>query len=762
MRFSSFVTSTLLVAAGASERSTTPLADRDLPWDELRNQLSTEATLLATTNQNYFEDCYPEFQILPVSKRSNYRLIDAPSGICTDQIAPGFQTGNPMVSYDPDMTVYEIASKMTPSMGAVVAGKEPTTPEYDAAYLDVFMDPTNPAFNLPDFVLHPVAPGDVVAAVQFAKEHDIEISIKSSGHNYAGSSTKKNTLLLNMSRFRKYTDDGVVECNDESDSAPCKYALSRGMPGLIQVGGGQLNNDVYTKVKAVNEASPDGYKYHIAGAAAGTVSPMGWTMLGGLAGTTAGRRFGFGVDQPLQIEAVLPTGHHVRFGPTEWDTREGFRYPKVTKVTGVCIENSEELDESKWTSADCPDTINFDDLWFAFLGGGGGTYGILTKWYLQLPDYPGPMTNFPVSTSYLTEYCGVSQEDLEMGLDSEKWDFMIDFLFNPAALGIDDDDSNGCGAQRLSTVGFLRCFGDSSAKSFADAWKSHFMDLITTGFMNETGLPESNITTMAMCMQYNKTWPDFSTPILVPEGEEFAGRVDDIPNPEYTHQDGRYNVLFPKEWILENKERAIEILLETGGAPYIAFGGEATTAQDTDTVALSAAHRGAGMMIWLHGEDESLAPLLNDMYDMPASVTGNAAEDGDFPALTGVNHASSYMFGPLKEDTSKTCKIKEWTHAQATEKCVPVQYVLYGSKNVARLQAIKETIDPNYMLDCQSCIGTATLAKAELGPADGGSEAGETKPTDSGEASDCSYYSTLLCLQTSLCFCMVSIFFLLL
>merc|ERR1719491_2140400 len=206
-------------------------------------------------------------------------------------------------------------------------------------------------------------------------------------------------------------------------------------------------------------------------------------------------------------------------------------------------------------------------------------------------------------------------------------------------------------------------------------------------------------------MEDSASWPDFITPILVPEGEEFAGRVDDIPNPHYTHQDGRYNVLVPKTWILENKERAIEILLETGGAPYIAFGGEATTAQDTDTVALSAAHRGAGMMIWLHGEDENLAPLLNDMYDMPASVTGNAAEDGDFPALTGVNHASSYMFGPLKEDTSKTCKIKE-------------------------------SIDPNYMLDCQSCIGTATLAKAELGPADGGSEAGETKPTDSGEASE--------------------------
>jgi len=269
MRFSSFVTSTLLVAAGASERSTTPLADRDLPWDDLRSQLSSEATLLATTNQNYFEDCYPEFQILPVAKRSNYRLIEAPSGICTNQMAPGFQTGNPMVSYNPNMTVYEIGAKMTPSIGAVVAGKEPITPEYDAAYLDAFMDPTNPAFNLPDFVLHPVAPGDVVAAVQFAKEHDIEISVKTSGHNYAGSSTKKNTLLLNMSRLRKYTDEEIVECNDKSDSAPCKYAVSRGMPGYIRVGGGQVYSDVYLKVKAVNDASPDGSKYHISGAAAG-------------------------------------------------------------------------------------------------------------------------------------------------------------------------------------------------------------------------------------------------------------------------------------------------------------------------------------------------------------------------------------------------------------------------------------------------------------------------------------------------------------
>jgi FAD/FMN-containing dehydrogenase len=38
----------------------------------------------------------------------------------------------------------------------------------------------------------------------------------------------------------------------------------------------------------------------------------GWTFSGGLSGTTAGRTFGFGVDQVLQLEMVLPNGQHVK------------------------------------------------------------------------------------------------------------------------------------------------------------------------------------------------------------------------------------------------------------------------------------------------------------------------------------------------------------------------------------------------------------------------------------------------------------------
>ncbi len=106
---------------------------------------------------------------------------------------------------------------------------------------------------------------------------------------------------------------------------------------------------------------------------------VGWTFQGGLAGTTGGRMYGFGVDQVLQVEMVLPNGEHVRFGPVEWEDADGFIAPKTTSVAGVCRSNPEELNENLWAWAECPAdlNINFDDLWFAVNGGGGGTWGVV-------------------------------------------------------------------------------------------------------------------------------------------------------------------------------------------------------------------------------------------------------------------------------------------------------------------------------------------------------------------------------------------------
>ena len=115
----------------------------------------------------------------------------------------------------------------------------------------------------------------------------------------------------------------------------------------------------------------------------------GWTFEGGIPGASAGRMYGHGVDQVLQIEMVLPNGLHVKFGPTKWEDAEGYLVPKTISVTGLCRTNPEESLESKWEWGDCPEDVPFDDLWFAVRGGGGGTWGVVLSMYLQLHDYPG-------------------------------------------------------------------------------------------------------------------------------------------------------------------------------------------------------------------------------------------------------------------------------------------------------------------------------------------------------------------------------------
>lgn len=82
---------------------------------------------------------------------------------------------------------------------------------------------------------------------------------------------------------------------------------------------------------------------------------------------------GLGVDQVLQIEMVLPSGDWVRFGPTETIDEGGFLYPRTLKVSGVCANpNSPDKSSGIYLWEQYPDDkdIDFDDLWFAMLGGG--------------------------------------------------------------------------------------------------------------------------------------------------------------------------------------------------------------------------------------------------------------------------------------------------------------------------------------------------------------------------------------------------------
>ncbi len=112
------------------------------------------------------------------------------------------------------------------------------------------LDKTNPSLNLPSKVLFPAVASDVVVAVQFAKKNNVEISVKNSGHSYSGSSSKKNTLLLNMNRYVHYAPDGITDCDADAalldtvvakdlSNQACLLSLAKNKSSLIRVGGGE-------------------------------------------------------------------------------------------------------------------------------------------------------------------------------------------------------------------------------------------------------------------------------------------------------------------------------------------------------------------------------------------------------------------------------------------------------------------------------------------------------------------------------------------
>ena len=63
------------------------------------------------------------------------------------------------------------------------------------------------AARLPALVLQPASAHDVAAAVGFARDHGLLLSVKGGGHNIAGTSMAPGGLTLDMSRMREVSVD---------------------------------------------------------------------------------------------------------------------------------------------------------------------------------------------------------------------------------------------------------------------------------------------------------------------------------------------------------------------------------------------------------------------------------------------------------------------------------------------------------------------------------------------------------------------------
>lgn len=178
------------------------------------------------------------------------------------------------------------------------------------------------------YVVAAESPSDVVAAVNFAREHGIRLVVKGTGHDYLGRSNAPDSLLVWTHKMRKLTSH--EEFVPAGGSGP-------GVPA-ISTEGGSVWLEVYDEV--TNRQGR-----FVQGGGCTSVGPGGFILGGGYG--MLSKRFGSGAGSLLEAEVVLADG-------------------------SIVVANEHQN----------------ADLFWALKGGGGGTFGIVTRLTLRTYELP--------------------------------------------------------------------------------------------------------------------------------------------------------------------------------------------------------------------------------------------------------------------------------------------------------------------------------------------------------------------------------------
>ncbi|HVU30295.1 MAG TPA: FAD-binding oxidoreductase [Sphingomicrobium sp.] len=207
---------------------------------------------------------------------------------------------------------------------------------------------------------------DVAAAVDVARKYRLRLVVKGGGHSYFGNSNAADSLLVWTRRMQDVElHDGFV-----ASGAPAQTA---GQPA-VSIGAGAIWGRVY------NAVAVKGGRY-VQGGGCLTVGVAGFVQGGGFGHLS--KQFGTGAGNLIEAEVVTADGR-VR-------TVNRFRDP---------------------------------DLFFALRGGGGGTFGIVTR--LTLRTHPLPSTIGAILLSIQARNDRAWRELLERTME-----FYASALFNP-------------------------------------------------------------------------------------------------------------------------------------------------------------------------------------------------------------------------------------------------------------------------------------------------------------------------------------------
>lgn len=690
------------------------------PWDDLATKLSTDSLQVTETDNlldDWLDQCVHPFADLNLTYYggtdypvSNHQLYNETSGLCMVHVFCAYKECN--------------AGRFTRAYSGISV--------YNSTLLtdDIWKNPEKKNWNsldLPAAVVHPRHVGDISAAIMFANQHNIQLSVKTSGHSYTGASTKDNSLLLNLFRLKQYahpeleytdiseedhsdTNNGVssiVECQyDTLDSSTqdgykeaCALAIARSKTAVIRVGGGETWDLVLKAVSETwNNDPTKSRKYNIISGAAGTVSAAGgWLASGGLSGNNGMRMHGLGVDQVLHVEMVLPEGMHVRFGPTVWDSKAGMMYPHTKAVTGYCNKGDLE-DESAWDWQECDEDISFMDLWYAVRGGGGGSYGVITAIYYQLHEYSKlQLVLDPTSVVFdLIEKGLLSVED-GGGLLVLWYDFFLKFFFDPAEVGVTKEASNSCSGASSGPLFF--CFNDGSDVMIA-AWER---------FCKAAGFDDA--IQLLNTLEEFDSWFHYlvdqrETNPNVPPGRGIDdGPLPTIPSslatyPDYTNQ----FLMFPQDALVNKRDELVPMLLECVLRKkclhsFYIMGGNIPDADDGHN-SLPIHRRNGGFLMAVF--DNDYRTKFNQIFY--GVEDGQAMTGDDFPGALCHNHAGLDYPTPRKDDWTKACDLS-YSKDEKEEKCFSFQETAWGTQVLKKLERIHADVDPNRLFSTSDSAG---------------------------------------------------------
>ncbi len=207
---------------------------------------------------------------------------------------------------------------------------------------------------------------EVAAAVNFARTHNLRLVVKGGGHSYQGTSNAPDSLLVWTRAMNQ------VQLHDSFVADGCA-GKAAGVPA-VSCGAGAMWIDLY------NTVTTEGARY-VQGGGCATVGVAGLIQSGGFGSFSKG--FGSASSSLLEAEIVTADGH--------------------VRIANACTNS---------------------DLFWALKGGGGGSWGVLTRLTLR--------------THVLPEFFGWAEGSIKAGSDAAFRRLIAQFvafyaraLFNP-------------------------------------------------------------------------------------------------------------------------------------------------------------------------------------------------------------------------------------------------------------------------------------------------------------------------------------------